>query len=365
MQSVTIGTNQAGQRMDKFLRKYLPQAGSGFLYKMLRKKNITLNGKKAEGNEILALGDEIRFFFSDETFAMFSGREAVQENSTKSTSSNASDKGVSKDPKKLISKHISGNQEYWKAYNQIKNIRILLETQDVLILDKPAGILTQKAEVKDLSLNEWLIGYLLHSGQITEEELQTFRPSVCNRLDRNTSGIVLCGKSLKGSQALSSLIKERRIGKFYRTICLGKLEQAATLEGYLEKNEQTNRVTLRKSWGSEGSKQDSSYIRTHYEPISANNNYTLLEVELITGKTHQIRAHLSGIGHPLIGDYKYGDRRQNNRLKKQFGLEYQLLHAYRVEFPDTCPQLPDLAGQTVIAEYPQRFHKIMQGLSLQ
>lgn len=338
MQSVIIGNNQAGQRLDKFLRKYLPQAGSGFLYKMLRKKNITLNGKKAEGSEILQLEDEIRFYFSDETFAMFAGKDVTS---------------------------VKDN-DYLHAYQKLQGVKILLETADVLIVDKPAGILTQKAEAEDLSLNEWLIGYLLHSEQITEEQLQTFRPSVCNRLDRNTSGIVLCGKSLKGSQALSRMIKEREIGKFYRTVCMGKLDQAAKLEGYLNKNQKTNKVTLSKHAPHKdtASKQDSSYICTHYSPISHTEQYTLLEVELITGKTHQIRAHLASTGHPLIGDYKYGTRSQNDLLKKQFGLEYQLLHAYRVEFPDICPELPDLAGKSIVAEYPKQFKLLLQAFGM-
>ncbi len=338
MQSVIIGKNQAGQRMDKFLQKYLPNAGTGFLYKMLRKKNITLNGKKAEGKELLNQGDEIRFFFSDETFAAFSGQDGAE---VASSCAGSKTQGLIAD--------------YKKAYQQLKGIEILLETEDVLILNKPAGILTQKAKPGDLSLNEWLIGYLLEKQKLTAEELHTFHPSVCNRLDRNTSGIVLCGKSLKGSQALSFLIKERLIGKFYRTICLGRVDTAQTLEGYLNKNEKTNKVTLHKT----ASDKSDSYICTRYVPITTGKLYTLLEVELITGKTHQIRAHLASIGHPLIGDYKYGNCTTNDKWKKCSGLEYQLLHAYRVEFPASCPQLPDLAGQTVVADYPVLFKQIL------
>lgn len=353
MQSVTIGKNQAGQRMDKFLHKYLPNAGTGFLYKMLRKKNIVLNGKKAEGKEMLAEGDEIRFFFSEETFAMFTGNTTGNINTSSGTS-------AKEQPKQNTNSTENKRKEYDLAYQQLQPIEILLETAEVLIVNKPAGILTQKAEAKDLSLNEWLIGYLLQSGQLTEEDLQTFRPSVCNRLDRNTSGIVLCGKSLKGSQVLSRLIKERCISKYYRTICIGKLTESATLEGYLTKDNATNRVTLQKQFN-QNTKQKCDYIQTRYTPIKTTNQYTLLEVELITGKTHQIRAHLASISHPLVGDYKYGKHRANDTLKKQFGLEYQLLHAYRVVFPKDL-ELSDLAGQVVIADYPKQFNDILQGL---
>lgn len=321
MQSVTIGNNQAGQRLDKFLKKQLPEAGSSFLYKMLRKKNITLNGKKAEGKEMLSVGDKVCFFFSDETFAKFAGKASA---------------------------HAVCESAYEKAYSSLKNITVLYEDSHVLILNKPAGILTQKASDSDLSLNEWLIGYLLQTGEISFKELQTFHPSVCNRLDRNTSGIVLCGKSLEGSQLLSRMIKERTIRKFYRTICLGTLKDDRILEGYLSKNEASNRVTI----SSEKTSSDSTYIKTAYHPIVTNNNFSLLEVELITGKTHQIRAHLSSIGHPLIGDYKYGISKMNQRLKQEYGLNAHLLHAYRVEFP-TDPSLQDsLSGKVITAPYP-------------
>ena len=190
MQLLTIGKNQAGQRLDKFLKKALPNAGTGFLYKMLRKKNITLNGKKAEGKEILAQGDEVRCFFSEETFATLSGAETVEDTS-----------------------------DYRKAYRTLKDICVLYEDEDILLLNKPAGVLTQKAKPEDLSLNEWLIGHLLATDAIKETDLATFHPSVCNRLDRNTSGIVLCGKTLAGSQALSRTFTCEFAAKF---LCVTK-----------------------------------------------------------------------------------------------------------------------------------------------
>lgn len=325
MQKFTIEANQAGQRLDKFLHKYLPLAGTSFLYKMLRKKNITLNGKKAEGKEILKAGDVVFTFFAEETFRQFSGQDSQ------------------------VSRQNSQVSEYLNAYQSLEGIEVLYENTDMLLLNKPAGVLTQKARPTDSSLNEWLTGYLLSSGQISSTELVTFRPSVCNRLDRNTSGIVLCGKSLKGSQTLSGLIKDRSVRKFYRTICLGEMKEEAVLDGYLVKDMETNRVSVHpKPLG----KEDSP-IRTAYRPLAASHGFTLLEVELITGKTHQIRAHLASTGHPLIGDYKYGDRSLNEKLKKKYHLEYQLLHAYRVEFPD---------GSTFTAPYPEQFKLLEEAL---
>ncbi len=342
MQQFKIEANQAGQRFDKFLHKYLPNAGTSFLYKMLRKKNITLNGKKADGKEILETGDEIRFFFADETFEKFSGRTI--------TSSNASNTSA-----KIIKQ--PNTKEYEKAYKYFskENISILYEDKNVLILNKPAGLLTQKAQNGDVSLNEWMIGYLLYAKKITATELSLFKPSVCNRLDRNTSGIVLCGISLKGSQILSELIRNRNIKKFYRTICKGVLTDKVTLTGSLQKDEKTNKVVISK---------EGNDIRTSYEPIQQlKHNTTYMEVNLITGKTHQIRAHLASIGHPLMGDKKYGNEAFNKQSEKHYGLKNQLLHAYRLEFPELNGEFEPLSKQIIIAPLPQQFKQILEDLS--
>lgn len=332
MQQVTIGPNEAGQRLDKFLHKYLPNATSSFLYKMLRKKNITLNGKKAEGKEILSNKDIIQCFFSEETFAKFAGANLYSQDIT----------------------------PYQDAYRKLKNIEVLFEDENIAVLNKPAGVLSQKAKDSDLSLNEWLIGYLLNQKSITTEQLQTFKPSVCNRLDRNTSGLVLCGKTLAGSQNLSEVIRTREVSKFYRTICVGQLDHTVDLNGYLVKDSRSNKVTVsvNKNGSNKlsGQSDASDAIRTIIRPIYGNKNFTLLEVELITGKTHQIRAHLASIGHPLIGDYKYGNRLINDSLKKQFGLEYQLLHAYRLVFPK---------GRELTAPLPKQFIRLLKELDLE
>lgn len=336
MQSVEIGTNQAGQRLDKFLHKYLPQAGMGFLYKMLRRKNIMLNGRKAEGKELLTVGDRVEFYFSEETFARFTGADAAL-------------------------------QEYRTAYRSLHGVGVLYEDEHVVILNKPAGILTQKAVPGDLSLNEWLIGYLLDGGAVSGEELHSFRPSVCNRLDRNTSGIVLCGKSLPGSQALSRVIRDRSVRKFYRTICVGEIAEDAVLDGYLIKDAGKNRVTFRETLpqpsGDRTSAAEYSPIHTVCHPLAAGGGYTLLEAELITGKTHQIRAHLASVGHPVIGDTKYGDRRQNRLFLQSDSLRYQLLHAHRVSFPaQEEGALAALSGRTVTAPCPPLFRRIADRL---
>lgn len=351
MRSVTINGNQAGQRLDKFLRKLLPEAGAGFLYKMLRKKNITLNGKRAEGAERLIQGDQICLFFSEETYNKFAGKLAEKKGEPGSRGASDLD-------------------EYRRAYKALLGINVIYEDDHVLILNKPAGILTQKANDRDISLNEWMIGYLLDQSTDFEAKLTGFRPSVCNRLDRNTSGLVLCGKSLPGLQFLSRCIRERSVRKFYRTICLGQLWEPALVKGYLKKDEGRNRVSVVPQNNCQPNSNIlmghiGEYIETAYIPLCVGEKHTLLEVELITGKPHQIRAHLAGIGHPIIGDFKYGNLGASRKLQQTYGLKHQLLHAFRVEFPKTDePAGRALSGQIITAPCPEQFTQIQKALGL-
>lgn len=308
MQEIIVSANEAGQRFDKFLAKYLNEAPKSFLYKMLRKKNIVLNGKKATGNEKLAVGDSVKLFLADETIAKFSKTEVVRTHTS---------------------------------------LDIIYEDEDIVLVNKPVGMLSQKAEAKDVSLVEHLISYLIDSGQITREQLRAFKPSVCNRLDRNTSGIVVAGKSLHGLQTMGELFKERSLKKYYRCLVAGYIAKKEYIKGYLTKDENTNKVKI-----SQMKETDSLPIETEYEPLWSNGKVTLLEVHLITGRTHQIRAHLSSVGHPIIGDYKYGNRKINQRYKEKYQLESQLLHAYRLEMPGEN-------GQQFIAPLPELFRRIL------
>lgn len=318
MQELEITKNEAGQRLDKFLGKFLREAPKSFLYKMLRKKNITLNGKKASGQEKLHIGDSVKLFLSDETIKKFSGRE---------------------------------QQPVFTG--QTEKLDILYEDTDVLLLNKPVGMLSQKARETDVSAVEHLIHYLLESGQLQNKDLQTFRPSVCNRLDRNTSGILAAGKSLFGLQELSRLFKERALAKYYLCPVAGTIDRADYICGYLSKKSQTNRVEITNQ-----EVVGSTRIETEYRPLTSNNGLTLLEVHLITGKTHQIRSHLASIGHPILGDYKYGDSAVNDKYKKQYGLTHQLLHAYRLQMPKLEGGLSSLSEKEFYAEPPELFRRI-------
>lgn len=324
MQTYQIGFYESGQRLDKFLHKFMPEAQNSFLYKMLRKKNIVLNGKKAEGKEILEEGDIVSFFFSEETFLQFTKRTAEQT---------------------LLS-------EYKDAYHALKGIEIVYEDNNILILNKPAGILTQKADSRDFSLNEWMLGYLLETGKISESILNTFKPSVSNRLDRNTSGLVLCGISLSGSQMLSRLMRERSMGKYYMAIVKGHVEKAGEITGFLEKDEKNNRVRI-------GRGKEAVMAKTIYRPLTAGKDFTLLEIRLVTGKTHQIRAHMAGIHHPILGDAKYGDREWNEKYRKKCHVKHQLLHACRVEFPGLEEPFSTISGKTITAGLPPVFGEVL------
>ena len=353
MQEFKIGANEAGQRLDKFLHKYLKEAGSSFLYKMLRKKNITLNKKKADGKEVLAIGDEVQFFFSDETFEKFRGRSIVYENEYKD--GNALKSGKQKFFQDNRQKDSNAIYQYKSAYEKLKGIEIIYEDDHILLLNKPTGILSQKSEAADLSVNEWLIGYLLSKEKISQEQLETFKPSICNRLDRNTSGLMICGKSLQGSQQMNFLIKERKIRKFYRTFVKGQVKESAYIKGFLKKDENLNKVFLKEK---ADNTKEYTPIETAYEPILYKNGYTYLEVELITGKTHQIRAHLSSIGHPLLGDEKYGNREWNRSFKDLKLPKWQLLHSYRVEFPKMEGVFEELSGKEFVAKEPRLFEML-------
>ena len=317
MRQLIIHKNDENQRLDKYLKKYLKEAPGSFIYKMLRKKNIVLNGKKADGTEKLSAGDEVKLFLAEDTLVKFSGE------------------GLSLSEVKFPVK---------------KDLEVLFEDENLLIINKPAGELSQKAEAKDVSMNEYALGYLQEKGDITEESLKVFKPSVCNRLDRNTSGILIVAKTYQAAREFGAALSQRSVRKYYQCIVKGEVKKAEKIDGFLWKDEKTNKVEIYKTL-----KKDAAEIHTAYQPLKHKDGLTLLEVHLITGRTHQIRAHLRSSGHPILGDPKYGDR----KLSKKYGVKYQLLHACRLELDGFDGEFSKYNGKIISAELPDVFKNIM------
>ncbi len=301
MKEYIINKTNENQRLDKYLKRIMPSASNAFLYKMLRKKNIELNSKRAKGDEILKSQDSIKIYFSDETFQKMSG-ESIK-----------------------IDK-----QYYLDAFNTLKGIEIIFEYEDFMIVYKPEGVLSQKENNNSYSLNEWCIGYLFSKNFINEESFKEFKPSVLNRLDRNTKGLVFFGKTLNGSKRLSDMIQKREIKKYYIAKTNGNCNLSGTYKAFLHKDEKNNKVTVYEDEKSVPSDIKCSKIITKVNVLESDDSCSYLEIELITGKSHQIRAHLSKLGFPLCNDAKYGGRMDKNK-------RFQNLTAYKIVFP----QIPE------------------------
>ena len=297
MKEFIINKTNENQRLDKYLKRILPASSNSFLYKMLRKKNIELNGKRAKGDEILKSGDSIKIFFSDDTYSKMS--ESAKEDIS----------------------------IFLDAYKSIKNVEIVFEHEDFMIVNKPEGVLTQKDKSSIPSLNEWCIGYLLSKNFIDENSLKEFKPSVLNRLDRNTKGLVIFGKTLTGSQRLSELIKKRDLKKYYFAKTEGGCNLNGLYKAYLSKDEKSNKVTIYDDIKNIPKDIKYSPIYTKINVLKSEKDFSLLEIELITGKSHQIRAHLLHLGFPLLGDKKYGGKADKSN-------NYQDLIAYKLVFPE-------------------------------
>ena len=353
MKELIITQMQEGQRLEHLLERYLNRAPKSFLYRMLRKKNITLNGKKATGKETLQEGDAVRLWFSDETLEKFTGQDHSGGQSTGQNRSGQNRSGQGRPQQKKTEKQTDPDFTG----------RILYEDEHILIFNKPAGMLTQKASPDDRSLNEEVIDYLLETHQTDEEKLASVRPSVCNRLDRNTSGIVTVGKSYQGLRILTSMFHDRSVRKDYLCIVEGCVSEEMTLTGFLEKDSSRNmaRVFADGPENMQPVSETARRIETGIRPVRSwtdrsGTQLSLLEIHLITGRSHQIRAHLSSIGHPIIGDVKYGNASLNRRYLSECGVQSQLLHAYRLTFPDRVDEpLSGLSGKVVTADPPPAF----------
>lgn len=371
MKEFTIGSLNAGQRFDKYLTKLLPDASKSFLYKMLRKKNITLNGKKADGNEKLAACDVVRIFFADDTYNKFAGNNTQ---TIKDTGNQADDidsnKTKNNNAKNSKVKSNKAKSNKARVLKECGIPEIVFEDKDILLINKPSGMLSQKAQPDDYSLVEYVVDYLLESGYLSQEDLKIFHPGICNRLDRNTSGLVAAGKTMAGLQNMSLAFKERTLHKYYICLVKGQITNRAMINGYLVKDSKNNKVTIYKynefdtaadisAINGAPDKSEALPVETEYIPVKYSDKLTLLKVNLITGRSHQIRAHLASIGHPIIGDIKYGNKNINALYKEKYKICDQMLHAYELDIPKEL-DIPE-KGLNIKTDIPKEFIKVIKG----
>lgn len=319
LREIIVGKNDGGQRIDKFLKKYMPHTAAGFIYKCLRTKRIKLNGKKAQPSTIMSEGDRLQFYINTDNLG---GSEPQN--------------GVSRT-----------GMDFSIAY-QDKNI---------LVVDKPAGLLSHPDGSRNETLIQQVLYYLYRNNEYNPSREKTFVPAICNRLDRNTGGLVIAAKNFGALQDMNRMMKERWIERYYKLIVKGRIKDSMEAFAYLQKDKKTNKVKV-VSRPVDGSDR----INTYYTPLKYDNGFTLLEVRLGTGKTHQIRAHLAHLGYPIAGDVKYGDKGVNRLLKKEFGLTHQFLYAYRLEFRRTTPLFSYLKGVQVEVPLSQDLKRIEKEL---
>ncbi len=286
-QTITIKANDAGQRVDKFFTKTYPNLPQSMLYKAIRKKDIKVNGKRCEISTRLNEGDEVFMFLHDDFL-----------------------------------------QQKEKEYDFLKApkiINIVYEDENIMLLDKKPGLIVHPDENYHFdSLIARVQHYLYDKGEYDPENERSFAPALINRIDRNTGGIVMAAKNAETLRIMNSKVKNREMEKLYLCIACGKMKKKTdVLTGYLQKNEAQNRVYI-----SDRKQADSRSIATRYTVLKEGKAFSLLEVELLTGRTHQIRAHLASIGHPLAGDGKYG----TNAVNKKIGFPYQALYSYKLKF---------------------------------
>lgn len=321
MYRVVVDENSDGQRADKYVRKLLPLAPNNLIYKMFRKKDIKLNGKKINEKTFVYKGDVLELF--------------------------------------LYENKVKEYQSTIKIERVTCHFDVVYEDRNVLIVNKPAGIVVHEEEDPHVcTLTHEVLSYLYSKGEYDPATAQGFKPAPVHRLDRNTSGLVIFGKTFSALKDLNEMIRLRHcISKKYMTIVCGELKGQGHLVGYMKKDERQKKCFMVGA-----SEPGALTMETLYRSLKTQGGYSLVEVVLITGRTHQIRLHMASISHPVIGDRKYGDFTSNKRFKQRYGLNHQLLHSYQLRFDKCIGCLSYLEGRIFEAVPGDLFEKISKDL---
>jgi len=299
MKEIKITKNEEGQRLDRFLKKYLNKANQSFIHKMIRKKNIKVNGSKAGPDIVLKTDDTVQLYLSDETIDKFRDKKTLQKTDI--------------------------------------HFDIVYEDDNILVVNKPIGLSTQPDKTGKKNLVDEIKVYL----DAKEENISfTFKPAVCNRLDKNTSGLVIAAKNYDALKQTNKAIRERKIRKYYMAKVHGIIKDDLELKDYLIKKDNKNMVKIINEY-----RENSKSVITYAHPLKREGKYTWLEVEIETGRAHQIRAHLASIGHPIAGDKKYG---------KKDNEKYQVLHAYKLLLDGFEGNLSYLNGMEIVSDISER-----------
>lgn len=321
MQVFIIHQSEEGQTLEKYLQRLLPAAPLSFIYKVLRKKDIKVNGRHQDKKYRLLEKDEVAIYISDDQYNDF-----IKEKS-------------------------------FIANDKIKDW-IIYEDEQILLVNKPRGLLVQKSEPRDESLDQLVVEYLIHQGSYHPEDEKAFKPGPAHRIDRNTSGIVAFGKTHQSLEIMFNLFKDHDlINKHYLTLVVGNVEKEKdTINAPLKKDEKTNNVYVTPL--EKGGKN----AKTIYKIVKRFNDYTLLDITLLTGRTHQIRVHMAYINHPVIGDSKYGNFEVNRLFKEKYHFTNQFLHAYKMGFGDLPVPLSALSRKEFTAPINEEYSKILEEL---
>jgi len=309
--NIIIGPNEAGQRCDKFLRKLLKDVPLSAIYKAFRKGDIKVNGKKVKEKYSILEGDSIEIRYIE-------------------------------------------SKEEKKTFQRVDNkLKITYEDENMILVEKWPGVLVHSdTKNGEPTLTDYVLSYLYDKGDYEPEKEITFTPAPCNRLDRNTSGIVIFGKNFSSLKLLNEMIRERKLQKYYMALVKGRIKDGI-YEAYILKNEDNNISRIY-----ENEVPNSKKISMEVSTIQSCGTFSLIEIDLLTGRSHQLRAHLAHLGSPIVGDSKYGDKKLNSFFVNRYGLDFQFLYAYKLIFKNTPEELSYMENKTIAESLPPILKKV-------